>query len=169
VLVAPMSMTWTLRSGSCAGVSLMSALWTYTKTRWSGDTTCGEIVSLGGKTTAAYQREWAHRNPDKLREYQRRYRAKNKETWQTWQRVLITSLSEYCAYLKETTPCLDCGEYDEHYVMEFDHLDGSQRVCSPSAAGGWGRMFREIAKCEIVCARCHRIRTWKRRNVAEAA
>jgi hypothetical protein len=74
---------------------------------------------------------------------------------------------ESVTLLKETAFCTDCKLSFPGYVMEFDHLDPSIKTIEV------GAMFKlhyslpsildEIKKCEIVCARCHRIREKKRR------
>jgi len=51
--------------------------------------------------------------------------------------------------------------------LEFDHLPGTTKV--GSIANLKGRipnqaLLDEIAKCEIVCANCHAIRTVNRQN-----
>jgi hypothetical protein len=61
-------------------------------------------------------------------------------------------------------PCVDCGERDP-VVLEFDHLrdkefDISQKLITFS----WRRILKEIDKCEVVCANCHRRRTATRRG-----
>ena len=79
-------------------------------------------------------------------------------------------MNEYLA----SKACIDCGN-DNPIVLEFDHVRGSKRFdVSTMARGGfsWRRVLEEIAKCEIRCANCHRIRTafqrgWKGRVVAE--
>lgn len=57
-------------------------------------------------------------------------------------------------------PCVDCGETDP-IVLEFDHLrDKIMDVTSLAKAGhSWQAVLDEIAKCEVVCANCHRRRT----------
>lgn len=61
-------------------------------------------------------------------------------------------------------PCLDCGNKFPSCAMDFDHVRGVKEfnVSNPS-----GRpievVVAEIAKCEVVCACCHRIRTEERR------
>ena len=67
------------------------------------------------------------------------------------------NLQRVLDYLK-THPCVDCGE-DDPIVLEFDHL--RDKVANISAMRGhpWWKMLLEIAKCEVVCANCHRRRT----------
>lgn len=70
---------------------------------------------------------------------------------------------EKVAALKEV-PCMDCGGTFPHYVMQFDHI-GDDKVNSISnliTRASWKRIEEEIAKCELVCANCHAIRTWNR-------
>lgn len=47
--------------------------------------------------------------------------------------------------------------------MDFDHRDPHDKTANLSAAwaGGWTRerVLEEAAKCDVVCANCHRIRT----------
>lgn len=66
-------------------------------------------------------------------------------------------------YLSQN-PCGQCGETDP-IVLEFDHRDPSLKiteVCT-MVGGGWGlqKIEEEIAKCDILCANCHRRRTAK--------
>lgn len=66
--------------------------------------------------------------------------------------------------LLATSCCQDCGESDP-VVLEFDHTsdDKSSNVSLLVQQGyGWKRVLAEIAKCDIVCANCHRRRTYSR-------
>ena len=60
-------------------------------------------------------------------------------------------------------PCADCGRNLEPLQMDFDHRDPAEksfRLTSPTALGSSrNRLLSEVAKCDIVCAVCHRIRT----------
>ena len=61
-------------------------------------------------------------------------------------------------------PCTDCGETDI-VVLEFDHLrDKRANVSSLMSTSEIWRIEEEIAKCEVVCANCHRRRTARRAN-----
>ena len=59
-------------------------------------------------------------------------------------------------------PCLDCGETDP-VVLEFDHLrDKEFGISSGLRDRNRQSVLDEIAKCDVVCANCHRRRTAKR-------
>lgn len=76
------------------------------------------------------------------------------------QRVLALKLAAGCAV---------CGFNAHGAALEFDHLPGFQKVNDVSKlvrTGNWASVEAEIAKCEIVCANCHRIRTFERRGQA---
>lgn len=58
-------------------------------------------------------------------------------------------------------PCADCGGMFPPYVMDFDHRDPSTKEFNVgSYMVSIARLTREIAKCDVVCANCHRERTW---------
>ena len=66
-------------------------------------------------------------------------------------------------------PCMDCGEPpDPETSMEFDHREGigadSQHRMSDIISKGLHprRMMAEIPKCDVVCANCHKKRTFDR-------
>lgn len=63
-------------------------------------------------------------------------------------------------------PCADCGIRFPYYVMDFDHVDGDKRFNIGRGLSNWSLrdVEREIAKCEVVCANCHRIREYRRRG-----
>lgn len=60
--------------------------------------------------------------------------------------------------------CTDCKRKYPPYVMQFDHVRGEKRFDIGSRANHLGRLIEEIAKCDVVCANCHSIRTHTRRN-----
>ena len=89
-----------------------------------------------------------YKNREDLYKAQKRHRIKIREK-------LLTFLY--------TRSCLDCGEKDP-VVLDFDHVDQSTKFKSISQmlSGhySWNSLMKEIEKCEIRCANCHRRRTY---------
>ena len=86
-------------------------------------------------------------------EYQR-------ERWRA-QRKLLEDL--------RAVACADCGKNYPPCVMQFDHRDPTTKahfVTQMIGRAGTARILEEVAKCDIVCANCHRERTHSRRLAA---
>lgn len=67
--------------------------------------------------------------------------------------------------LKNDKACMDCGIIYPYYVMDFDHRDASTKIAEVSklvSNGELQALLDEIAKCDLVCANCHRRRTYLR-------
>ena len=84
--------------------------------------------------------------------YIRKARTRNLEQTRINNAFLVEYLSRH--------PCLDCGESDI-VVLEFDHLRDKVADVSVLAREGYSleKVKKEIDKCEVVCANCHRRRT----------
>lgn len=63
----------------------------------------------------------------------------------------------------KAAPCMDCKISYIPYVMDFDHVRGI-KVKNVSLMRYFSEpaILSEIAKCDLVCANCHRIRTFNR-------
>lgn len=66
--------------------------------------------------------------------------------------------------IKTNTPCADCGHFFDPRIMEFDHVRG-RKVAGVSEMVGqrsWSNqaLMDEIAKCDIVCSNCHKLRSF---------
>lgn len=101
----------------------------------------------------AYNAEWyaanRKRHIEKVRANTRRYIERN--------HALVAAIKDQ--------PCADCGVRYPPYVMEFDHVSGVKlRTISEMVRSGASveSILAEIAKCELVCANCHRVRTARR-------
>jgi hypothetical protein len=70
--------------------------------------------------------------------------------------------AEFLIEYLSSHPCVDCGESDI-VVLEFDHQRDKLMAISQLSREGYSleRLKQEIAKCEVVCANCHRRRTAK--------
>jgi hypothetical protein len=94
------------------------------------------------------------------RHYQNNKQAYNKRSRAYKERVLAENTALISAYLS-IHPCVDCGQVDIR-VLEFDHMIGQKlRSIADLLTSGatWPVIEAEIAKCEVRCANCHRIRT----------
>jgi hypothetical protein len=66
----------------------------------------------------------------------------------------------------KTQPCSDCGARFHPVAMHFDHRPGENKEFEIGfAVRGYSRkrILAEIAKCDLVCANCHAVRTYRRR------
>lgn len=66
-------------------------------------------------------------------------------------------------------PCADCGGIFPPFVMDFDHRDPTQKRFSIAAGKSLLKnrvvLMAEIAKCDIVCANCHAMRTKRQQAI----
>jgi hypothetical protein len=62
--------------------------------------------------------------------------------------------------------CADCGYNENPVALDFDHLPQYKKFLQVTQMATYSneRIMAEIAKCEVVCANCHRIRTHKRKQ-----
>lgn len=94
-------------------------------------------------------------------EHNRAWKARNPN----WRDARKQKAEEILTELK-SHPCVDCGGSFPVECVDFDHLPGTKKVMGVSTMVRQGlsrqRIEDEVAKCELVCANCHRIRTRKR-------
>ena len=111
----------------------------------------------------------AYKNKDDERNYQKDHYLRNKELYK--QRASISRKlmrkrnSDYVRDIKKSNPCSDCNNYFHYSQMDFDHINDNKtiniaRISNSSLS--LKRIQDEINKCELVCANCHRLRTWNR-------
>lgn len=108
-------------------------------------------------TRASRCRECTH-------EYYQGHYNENKKQYMERNRATKRRNRERVLSMKDA-PCTDCGGTFPRHVMEFDHLDPSVKEFSIGRAGwSWYKKIeKELEKCEIVCANCHKIRTHNRK------
>jgi protein-arginine kinase activator protein McsA len=70
----------------------------------------------------------------------------------------------------KNAPCVDCGNRFHHAAMDFDHLPGFEKRASVSRLAEQVKsksvILAEVAKCDLVCANCHRVRTYDRARLS---
>lgn len=105
----------------------------------------------------------AYKSREKQREAEHRWYLKNKDKVLAKKRRKKDRLRQLVREAK-SVPCVDCGQEFPYYVMDFDHVDGTKvmMVSQLAIRGATRKLTQEMAKCEVVCSNCHRIRTWAR-------
>lgn len=81
-----------------------------------------------------------------------------------------TTQEERKAYIDKLrdVPCMDCGGRFHFCAMDFDHI--GEKSFGITQRYRWRTMEEieaEVAKCEVVCSNCHRVRTYMRRFVVD--
>lgn len=94
------------------------------------------------------------------------WNAKNPGYHGEYSRRRFKILADRLAEIKLAAGCADCGYRQHAAALDFDHA-GSEKVANVSALlrrVPWEQVLVEVAKCEVVCANCHRIRTYNERQ-----
>jgi 5-methylcytosine-specific restriction endonuclease McrA len=57
--------------------------------------------------------------------------------------------------------CIRCGYNASPYALDFDHIEPSSKILSPSRMFLYTlkKLMDEIRKCQLLCRNCHGIRT----------
>lgn len=104
------------------------------------------------------------RDLEKQRAAKRRYYERNRDVYREKNRRKREQLRLVVREVK-SRPCADCGGVFPFYVMDFDHREGEEKTAQVAMlvnALSLKRLLKEIAKCDLVCANCHRVRTYER-------
>jgi len=117
---------------------------------------CKDCISENNRR---YYEANRHRQKSKSYQYQQKLK-QNKER-----------MHDYLILKYESIPCMDCDTIFPWCAMDWDHRPGEVKEFTISSEG-WAKATperiakfeHEITKCDLVCANCHRIRTWKRKN-----
>ena len=119
-------------------------------------------------------------------ETNRRYARKNREKHRLWNRQSYRRCRiARQAYLHEryeqrrafidkikAVPCAVCGLEYPSYVMEFHHRNPMTKDFKISTSLVYYNakvIMQEIAKCDILCANCHRMKEWGTQGLRRAA
>lgn len=108
----------------------------------------------------AYMASWVLINPEKYREnrdntYRNGGQRKRIEANRAWLRT----------YLSDKV-CASCGEASRE-ALDFDHVHGEKLrtvSCLVNCGAALEKIVQEVAKCQVLCVKCHRIKTQKNRE-----
>lgn len=114
-------------------------------------------------------KRWVGNNRERNNANMRAYRKRRYEADGMWRDSggKASALKDWMIELK-AAPCADCTKTFDTCCMDFDHRDGETKAYNVGSmfAHHYSRELIEIeiAKCDLVCANCHRIRTRDRRT-----
>jgi hypothetical protein len=98
------------------------------------------------------------KNPERYRDYMREYSAKNRKKLNDQMRARFHANIRWIRAYKEAHGCQLCSERDPR-CLDFHHIDPATKKRA-IAHMTWGQgkesILKEIAKCNILCANCHR-------------
>jgi hypothetical protein len=117
-------------------------------------------------------RKYRRTNPDRVRDYNRTYTAAHRAEIRERSRLNYTKGLAARPRVRENIEiierakdvnCADCGDWYPPVCMDFDHVRGVKvRGVGLMVSYSRDKILAEIAKCEVVCANCHRLRTYAR-------
>jgi hypothetical protein len=96
------------------------------------------------------------------REYHRRTRPLRLEQKKRWHASFRARYQDL-----KRGPCADCGRAFPPVVMTFDHRPGTTKLAEVAKLAQRRNrrlLMDEIAKCDLVCANCHALRSWVERR-----
>lgn len=105
-------------------------------------------------------------NDERAKAARRRHYENNKQKYKDNAAALRKKMQHY-VWTQKRTPCMDCDVQYNPWVMQFDHRPEEEKVADISKlvrGGSWKKLVDEIAKCDVVCANCHIMRTATRGN-----
>lgn len=109
-----------------------------------------------------------HKDPGRRKEYQKKYQqgwyAQNGTSRREQVRNRRRALKQRFRDYKRTLSCEKCGLSGQEapWALDFHHHDAGrkEKVTSVShlvsGGYGWETIMEEVAKCNVICANCHR-------------
>ncbi len=125
----------------CKQVKLTSEFWKRVRAKDGVASSCKDCIRV--QNQKSYKNHW-HKNRERIDTYHYRY---------------TDGMREKCNEMKHIAGCCLCKESDP-VCLDFHHQIKQDKDASISAMINshkrWADISREIAKCVVVCANCHR-------------
>jgi hypothetical protein len=100
-------------------------------------------------------------------EYQRAWYSRNAEKARAWNKSRRIKMHDWWIEFKKTLSCKICGE-SHPACLDFHHKDPNEKEINIGnvLSLGWSkdRILKEITKCDVLCANCHRKHHWDERH-----
>ena len=98
-------------------------------------------------------------NPGQRQEIARNYRSRHPARSKASRDRQRQEKRDWIAAYKSERGCLHCGIKD-HRVLDLHHINGADKEAAVSQLANrssWQALKAEAAKCQVLCANCHRI------------
>lgn len=101
-------------------------------------------------------------NREKIRKHDREYRRIRRKLYPEREKEIRKRVyekrKEYIGNYKLNRGCAVCGYNRYASVLEFHHKEDKEFNINSSCNKSFEKMLKEMEKCEILCANCHRER-----------
>ena len=126
-----------------------------------GPKTCSKCRKSESETTF-YKRGLVCKQCHKI--WRKQHYTDNKQYYVNKARRQQDKFKAYIKTYKASNPCADCDKYFPSCVMDFDHLRDKAFLISKAhrIISSIVSLKKEMAKCELVCSNCHRLRSQTR-------
>jgi len=122
-------------------------------------------VETNKEKIRATQRRYKKRHLEKCQERTRKHRKENPEAYRLNQKRYIRKRRKWLQAYKHTVGCKLCPENDPR-CLDFHHRDSATKKFKIAGLPcSLEKLKEEIKKCDVICANCHRKKTWKRRDI----
>ena len=107
-----------------------------------------------------------YKDKEKQHLFQRQHYKDNKSVYlekaRGWNKSNRVAVEDYLFNYLSKHPCIECGEADV-VLLEFDHRDQVEKTEAVATMVAQYYSIKtveaEVAKCDIRCVRCHRLKT----------
>lgn len=106
--------------------------------------------------TQKSQAAWKKANPGRQEAMTKAWKAKRPALLREYVRLARYKRVEYRQQLIKNGKCAHCG-FSDHRGLEWAHKHTSKKVKTVGAWNSWKGMLAEIKRCFILCATCHRV------------
>jgi hypothetical protein len=113
--------------------------------------------------SATAQAKYRAEHPERVKETQRACYQRNRAAYLANMKARQQEHRDRLRAIKLERGCADCGYNAHACALDFDHVRGEKFMGVARMIGRtWATIEAEVAKCDVVCANCHRVRTEER-------
>lgn len=115
--------------------------------------------------TSAYAREYYAKNLERQQAGSRKRYLENKDVIKGRARGRRDRRKRHLRRYKAMCGCAHCGYKDSPVALDFHHTGDKSGEVSRMLSHTRSELFKEVRKCIVLCANCHRIEHHKGENI----